>query len=138
MELTRQDRFSLLQLFADGKAHTWWETINLRVRFLKVHQFKFEALFQKSIEDGLIRREENPLTLALRNHKPTDGCIVAYLVEKEDWNYIITEKGDNAFREEKIKRDGDTWFYKNYDRSVDGKFGVNKYAPLPKNLERIN
>jgi hypothetical protein len=138
MELSRQDRFSLLQLFADGKAHTWWETINLGVRFLKVHQYTFEAMLQQAMNDELIRREDSPTSLALRNQKPADGCIVAYLVEKQDWNYILTAKGDKAFREEKIIRDGDTWFYNNYDRSLDGKFGVNKYAPLPKNLQRID
>ncbi len=45
-------------------------------------------------------------------------------------SFIITYKGDQCLRDEQITRHGDYLYYKNFDRTVDGKWGINKFKPL--------
>jgi hypothetical protein len=135
----REHIFNLLCLFGDDKPHSWMESVNLGTRLFvhipiknrqfKTHQAKFEAFFQKSIEYGIIEMV------------PTDYIIKArtknnYMISKEDYNYKLSEKGDGLLRQEQAEREADRAFYYNmFDRSVDGKFGVDAFAPLtPTNL----
>ncbi len=113
--MRRLERFKVLQLFGDGKPHNWFETIFLGVQYLKVHQNEFERLFRRTVENNLVRRVYKASSY------------------KDDY-YILAERGEQCFREEQIERGGDYSYYKNYDRSVHGKYGVDHFAPLPKNL----
>jgi hypothetical protein len=111
--MRRIERYKLLQIFGDGQPHNWFEVINLGVRFLKIHQYDFESLFQQAIID-------NGLIVRCSNHN----------FYKDD-DYKITPKGDSCLREEQIARDGDYSYYKHYDRTIDGQYGANHYSPLP-------
>lgn len=113
--MRRLERFKILQLFADGKSHNWFENIFLGVKYLKVHQDEFESLFKRALENGIVCRTYD------RAHWKDD-------------NYKITTIGEECFRAEQIMRGGDYNFYKHYDRSVSGTYGVDHFAPLPKSL----
>ncbi len=136
MEMNRTNQFKLLSLFADGKPHSWFETINLgtwsflrvkRDRKYRTHQHKFEAFLNEALEYGLIRRVETAQTQALRLQK-------SYVIEPGDFAYQITEKGDECFRNEAIAQGGDSLFYKTFDRTSQG---FDRFAPLPKGLKPI-
>ena len=113
--MRRLERFKILQLFADGKPHNWFENTFLGVKHLKVSQNEFERLFKRALENNLVRR-------------------VYSKVHYKDDEYIITDLGEECFRAEQIMRGGDYSFYKHYDRSVSGEYGVDHFAPLPKSL----
>jgi len=117
--MRRLERFKFLQVFGDGNPHNWFEVIFLGVQFLKVKQDHFENLFKRALENNLIRRQ----------------------FKNSTWNgdeYLITPRGDLCLREEQIARAGNYSYYKNYDRTVHGKWGVDHFAPLPKNMRQAN
>lgn len=118
MPLKRLDRYKILQIFGDGNPHNWFEVINLGVRHLKLHQYKFEKLFKRCMEYNLIKREWR-----------------AY-ANKDDY-YTITPKGDECLRGEAIARAGDVSYYKYFDRSIKGKWGLDKFAPIPNGYKRV-
>ena len=90
----------------------------------KTHQAKFEAFFQKAIEYGIIEMIPTPSVIKQRTKK-------SYMVSKEDFNYKLSAKGDDLLRKEQAEREADRAFYYNlFDRSVDGEFGVDRFAPL--------
>lgn len=117
--MRRLERFRLLQLFGDGKPHDWFNTVFLGVTHLKVHQDEFESLFKRTLENGLVRRMYNKA-----NWKDDD--------------YILAPRGEGCLREEQIDRGGDYEYYKKYDRSIHGQYGVDHFAPLPKGLTSTN
>lgn len=134
--MNKDIRFKLLALFADGKTHSWFETINLGTwTFLRVksdlkyktHQQKFERFLNQALEYGLVKRVETEKTQALRLQK-------SYVIEPGDFAYQITEKGDECFRNEAIAQGGDSFFYKTFDRTSKG---FDRFAPLPKGLKPI-
>lgn len=130
--MTRIQRYKFLQIFGDGKPHSWYEVINLGVRLLKVHQYTFENdIFTKALSDGLIYRTDTPETLATKakQEQHTSGYFLGN--NWTDYDYTITPKGDECLRNEQIARDGDYSYYRNYDRTVHGKYGVDHFAPLP-------
>ncbi len=114
MELKRLDRYFFLQTFGDGKPHTWNEVVWFCIvrRGQKPNQV-FSFIQNTIINHRLVRRVGN------------------YSEYKLD-SYIITDKGDVCLRDEQIARHGDYTFYKNFDRTVHGKWGIDKFAPLPK------
>ena len=117
--MRRLERFKFLQLFGDGQPHDWFNTIFLGVKYLNVHQNKFEKLFKSALENGLVRR-------------------VYKAAQCKDDQYIIAERGEECLREEQIARGGNYEYYKKYDRSVHGQYGVDHFAPLPKGLTPSN
>ena len=130
----RQNIFNLLCLFGDNKPHGWMEVVNLGTRLFvnvpiekgrhKTHQAKFEAFFQKAIEYGIIEMIPTEYVIKQRTKN-------SYMISKEDFNYKLSEKGDRLLRQEQAQREADLAFYYNlFDRSVDGKWGVDTFAPL--------
>jgi hypothetical protein len=115
--VTRIQRYKLLQIFGDGKPHNWFEVIFFGVQFLKVRQSFFEKLFTRALEYGLLVR-------------------LGQASNTKDDNYQITAKGDECLRGEQMSRAGDPSYYKYFDRSIDGAFGLNHYAPLAKGLKK--
>ena len=115
----RLERFKILQLFGDGQPHDWFNTVFLGVKYLDVNQTEFERLFKRALENSLVRR-------------------VYKAAHWKDDNYIIAERGEECLRDEQIARGGDVEYYKKYDRSVHGKYGVDHFAPLPKSLTPID
>jgi hypothetical protein len=130
----RQNIFNLLCLFGDDKLHPWMEAVNLGTRLFlnvpiqnkqfKTHQAKFEAFLQKAIEYGII------------DMIPTDYVIKArtrdsYIISKEDFVYKLSAKGDRLLRQEQAEREAEKAFYYHlFDRTVNGKWGVDTFAPL--------
>jgi len=134
--MTRKERFKLLQLFGDRKSHTWFNIIFLGVNHLKVKQSYFEdKIFVKAMQDGLIRRIENKYTTGTRAYPSKDG--IGYALTWKQFDYILTDRGDECLREELLARE-ESDFTRNFDRSVSGKYGLDRYAPLPKGLEKID
>jgi hypothetical protein len=139
----RENIFNLICLFGDDKPHGWMEVVNLGTRlFVSVpiqnrkypnHQAKFEAFFQKAIEYGIIEMIPTEYVIKQRARN-------SYMISKEDFNYKLSERGDRLLRQEQAERESDRAFYYNlFDRSVDGEFGVDKFAPLtPTNLNIKN
>lgn len=133
----RESIFQLLCLFGDFKEHSWLESVNLGTRLFlhfppgkyKTHQAKFEAFLQKSIEYGIIEMIPTPYIIKERTKK-------TYQISKHDYNYKLSAKGDRLLRQEQAEREADRAFYYNlFDRSVDGEFGVDRFAPLtPTNM----
>jgi hypothetical protein len=135
----RENVFNLLCLMGDDKPHGWMECINLGTRLFvhipiehhqyKTHQAKFEAFFQKAIEYGIIDMIPTEYIIKERLKK-------VYQISKHDYNYKLSAKGDKLLRQEQAEREADRAFYYNlFDRSVDGKWGVDTFAPLtPTNL----
>jgi hypothetical protein len=130
----RQNIFNLLCLFGDDKLHPWMECINLGTRLFldvpiighryKTHQDKFEAFFQKAIEYGIIEMIPTEYIIKQRTRN-------SYMISKEDFVYKLSPKGDRLLRQEQAERESDRAFYYNmFDRSVDGEFGVDRFAPL--------
>ena len=135
----RQNVFNLLCLFGDDKPHGWMEVVNLGTRLFlnipiqyhqfKTHQEKFEAFLQKAIEYGIIDMLPTEYVTKTRTQH-------SYQISKHDYNYKLSAKGDRLLRQEQAEREADNAFYYNlFDRSVDGDFGVDRFAPLtPTNL----
>jgi len=134
----RQNIFNLLCLFGDDKPHSWMETVNLGTRFFanipiqnhqyKTHQEKFEAFFQKAIEYGIIEMIATPYVIKERTKK-------VYQISKHDFNYKLSEKGDRLLRQEQAERTNDGFYYNMFNRSTEGDFGIDRFAPLtPTNL----
>jgi hypothetical protein len=130
--MKRIERFKFLQIFGDGKPHNWFEIVFLGVNFLKVHQFTFEKIFKQALDCNLIRRVETPEVKSwlarMADHKK--GIFVG--PSWQDYEYIITETGDQCLREEQIQRAGDHDYYSSFDRTIEGKNGLDRFAPLPK------
>ena len=135
----RSSVFQLLCLLGDFKEHPWMEVVNLGTRLFvnypienrrfKTHQAKFEAFFQKAIEYGIVEMIPTPYVIKERTKK-------TYQISKHDFNYKLSAKGDALLRQEQAERESDNAFYYNlFDRTVDGKWGVDTFAPLtPTNL----
>lgn len=135
----RETVYNLLCLFGDDKLHPWMECINLGTRLFlsvpiqnrryKTHQAKFEAFLQKGIEYGLIEMIATPSVIKQRSQK-------TYMISKEDFNYKLSAKGDRLLRKEQAERESDRAFYYNmFNRSTEGEFGVDRFAPLtPTNM----
>jgi hypothetical protein len=135
----RENIFNLLCLFGDDKPHGWMEVVNLgtrlfvnipiRNRQFKTHQAKFEAFFKKAIEYGIIEMIPTQYVIKQRTKN-------SYMISKEDFVYKLSTKGDGLLRQEQAEREADRAFYYNmFDRTVDGEFGVDKFAPLtPTNM----
>jgi len=130
----RENIFNLLCLFGDDKPHGWMECVNLGTRLFvnvpiqnkqfKTHQAKFEAFFQKAIEYGIIEMIPTQYVIKQRTKN-------SYMISKEDFVYKLSAKGDQLLREEQAEREADRAFYfRMFDRSVDGEFGVDRFAPL--------
>lgn len=135
----RQNIFNLLCLFGDDKPHFWLEVVNLGTRLFvdipiqnkqcKTHQVKFEIFLQKATEYNIIEMIPTEYIIKQRTKN-------SYMISKEDYLYKLSTKGDRLLRQEQAEREADRSFYYNmFDRTVDGKFGVDKFAPLtPTNL----
>jgi hypothetical protein len=128
----RYSIFQLLCLFGDDKPHGWVETINLGTRLFvnypagkfKTHQAKFEAFLQKAIEYGII--DMTPTDYIINARKQT-----RYMISKEDYNYKLSKKGDELLRQEQAERESDkAFYYRQFDRTVEGKFGADYFSPL--------
>ena len=133
--MTRKERFKLLQLFGDRKSHDWFNIIFLGVTHLKMRQSYFEdRVFKQAIQDGLIRRIDTRNIRAIRLNPSKEG--IAYAITWSQFDYILTDRGDACLREELLERE-ESDFTRNFDRSISGKNGLNKYAPLPNGLEKI-
>lgn len=114
MQLKRLDRYHFLQIFGDAKPHSWTEVgwfclVRMNLKPKEVIPFVQNIV----INHGLIKR------------------LNKYEEFKMD-SFIITTKGDQCLREEQIARQGDYTFYKYFDRTVKGKWGLDRFAPLTK------
>ena len=143
----RENVFKILCLFGDNLEHPWMEVINLGTRLFldspvngfKTHQAKFEAFFAKAVNNGLVDVIDTPEVRRLRDiEKPVSGHYTTPMISKEDFNYKLSKKGDKMLRQEQAERTGDSFFFNLYDRGVDTPFGVDKFAPLPKNLKKVD
>ena len=124
-------RYKFLQIFGDALPHSWFEVIFLGCQHLKMKQTLFEPrIFKQALADGLIRRQDNKETLLIKSQLEQHTTGVFLGADWKQYDYIITDKGDECLRNEQIKRDGDYSYYKNYDRTVHGKYGVDHFAPL--------
>lgn len=133
--MTRIQRYKFLQMFGDALPHSWYEVIFLGCQHLKMHQYVFEAkIFKRALTDGIIQRVESKesqiMHVAMAEHD--SGFFVGPAWQQYD--YKITAKGDECLRNEQISRDGDYTYYKKYDRTVHGQYGVDHFAPLPNGL----
>jgi hypothetical protein len=114
MQLKRIDRYLLLQIFGDGKPHSWNEVVWFCIVRLNLKPKQISPFLQNAvINHQLIKR-------------------VGFTSDLKGDSFIITTKGDECLRDEQIARDGDYTYYKFFDRTVDGEWGVNKFAPIPK------
>jgi hypothetical protein len=130
----RQNIFNLLCLFGDDKPHGWMEVVNLGTRLFlnipiqnhqfKTHQAKFEAFLQKGIEYGVIEMIPTQYVIKARTRK-------SYMISKEDFVYKLSAKGDRLLRQEQAERESENSFYYNlFNRSTEGDFGIDRFAPL--------
>ena len=135
--MTRIQRFKFLQIFGDGNPHNWFEVIFLGVKFLKIHQTQFEAIFKKALADGLIRRvaDAKAQQVALDMAEHEDGIFVG--LDWRQYHYVVTPSGDECLRNEQIARHGDISYYMYYDRTLNGSNGLQKYAPIPKGFKPV-
>ena len=140
IQWNRPNIFKMLCLFGDDKLHGWTEVINIGTRLFldiriehheyKTHQAKFEEFLKKGVNYGIIDKIDTPDTISERQKD-------RYLIEKEDFNYKLSKKGDRLLRQEQAERTGDSFFFSLYDRGVHTPFGVDKFAPLPSSLKKI-
>lgn len=118
-----EEDYRLLSIFADGKPHDWWSTIYIGVHSLKIRQSRFERLLQRAAEYGWIYR-------------------VGLAAVLQDDQLQLGRKGDLYFRDMAIRRTGDFRYYKYFNREEQSQgfseFGLDKFAPLPKNLQKID
>lgn len=136
--MSRLERFHFLSYFGSGLAIPYFQAIQIGTLYISnpttqvrydiritkrnkgqaYYQWEFERMFNKALADGLIKRVENARIKAMKLEE-------FFLIEKEDYDYQITEKGDACLRAEQIQRDGDYSFYKNFDRTLDGAAKIN-------------
>jgi len=135
--MTRTERFKFLQLVGDRKPHDWFNVIFLGVNHLKMKQSNFEKLFKKALSCGLIKKIDNRFTLATKNNSLNSKQGIAYSLTWEQYDYILTDRGDACLREELLEREGESDYTRHFNRSTDGKYGLDRYAPLPKGLTKI-
>ena len=135
--MKRIERYKFLQIFGDDKPHNWFEVVFLGVNFLKVHQFTFEKHMKQALADGLIRRVATPeiLVILAKMEEHKKGFFVG--PDWKQYDYRITPLGDECLRGEQISRAGDHDYYSNFDRSIDGKDGLDRFAPLPKGVKPL-
>ena len=122
--MTRLERYNFLCLFGDNRPHNWYNIIFLSVHAMKKHQKIIEGYIKKFLEDGLIKRVDNPEVINDRLKKQ-------YVISPDMFLYQITSKGDECLRNEQAIRTGDNFYYKGFDRDPKN----NKYADnirLPK------
>ena len=108
-----RDTYRLLSLFGDAAEHSFFNTVKMGCILLKVSERKLEKLFkEKLLASGWVRR----------CHKSWSPRL--------DY-YQLTKKGDACFREVQVWRvtrsghtDDTLNHFRNFDRSVDGKYGV--------------
>lgn len=137
----RTNVYKLVSIFGDGLEHPWMEVINIGTRYFldapintrihKTHQAKFEAFLKKGVNYGLIKKVDTKANQQARRQD-------TYMISEKDYNYKITTAGDIILRHELGIRSGDHFYAQLFDRSIDGAFGVDKFAPLPRNLKKIN
>jgi hypothetical protein len=134
----RENVYKLISLFGDNLEHPWMEVINIGTRYFvevpintkrhKTHQDKFEEFFKKGVTYGLIEKVDTKHNQQIRLQRE-------WQLQPEDYNYKITRKGDALLRNELAERSGDSFYAHMYDRTIDGKFGINTFAPLqPTNI----
>lgn len=119
MQLKRLERYYFLQIFGDGKEHTWNEVawfciVRLNLKPVQVIPFVQNMI----INHRLIRR-------------------ISRTSEFKQDSYMITERGDECLRLEQIARDGDYTYYKFFDRTESGPWGLDKFAPLPPGYKEV-
>jgi len=128
----REPIFNLLCIFGDGQSHEWLEVINLGTRLFlstlaakkyKTHQAKFEDFFKKAVNYGLVDKIETDYIRTIKAQR-------TYQLDEKDYLYKISAKGDHLLRLEQASRTGDYSYFQNYDRTLDGKYGMDRYAPL--------
>lgn len=140
--MTRLERYHLLCYFGGGKPIPYYQVIQIGTLYISdpsqkvrydihitkrkqgqaYYQWEFERMFRCGLKDGLIKRMDNDNTNSMRREK-------VYLIEEQDFDYQITEKGDECLRNEQIARAGATGYYKYFDRQVDSKYQDNIRAP---------
>lgn len=130
--MTRIQRYKFLQIFGDAKPHNWFEVIFLGCQHLKIRQVDFEPkIFKKALADGIIYQTDNAETLARKQVGEQIKTGIWVGPAWQEYDYIISPKGDECLRNEQIARDGDYSYYKNFDRTLHGKWGTDHFAPLP-------
>ena len=136
--MKRIERFKFLQLFGDKSPHDYFNIVFLGVTHLKMKQSYFEdKVFSQAMRDGLINRKDTRNTLAIKNNPTNFKEGIAYAITWQQFDYILTDLGDKCLREELLERE-ESNFTRNFDRSIEGKHGLDRYAPLPKGLEKID
>jgi hypothetical protein len=135
--MRRIERYNFLSIFGGGKPIDYVSLIQIGTLHFanpqnrkdiyigsstfsnaKTFQQVFERILYEAIEYGLVKRVENYRTRQLRL-QPT------YQISKEDWDYQITQRGDECLRIEQIERAGDYSFYKKFDRTLDSAAKIN-------------
>lgn len=129
----RENIFNLLCIFGDNKPHEWMEVINLGTRlFVNIpintkhhatHQAKFEEFFKKAVNYGLVNKLSTKYIQTIKTQN-------SYQLDEKDYVYKLSAKGDRLLRQEQAERTADGFYYNMFDRSVDGKFGIDRFAPL--------
>jgi hypothetical protein len=117
--MTRLERYNLLCIFGDGRAHTYVNVIFLGVGSMKIPQYKFEKILSRALEYGLVKRVDSVDSVALRTRKQ-------YVIDPACFDFQITSKGDEILRLEQIERKGDYNWYKNFDRTDAAR---DKFSP---------
>jgi hypothetical protein len=84
----------------------------------KTFQQVFEYMLHEALEYGLVRRVENEKIRLIRLQPE-------YQISPMDWDYQITNRGDECLRNEQIERAGDVFYYKNFDRTLDSAKKIN-------------
>jgi len=115
--MNRIERFRLLAIFADNKAHSCFEIINFGAVLLNKTQRRVEKVFKRELlENGLVYR-----------------CGKSGLFHTD--NFQISSKGDEAFRVMQIdfysrtKLTDDIYhYYKYFDRDTQSKIGESKIS----------
>lgn len=130
--MTRIQRYKFLQIFGDAKPHNWFEVIFLGCQHLKIRQVDFEPkIFKKALADGLIRQVDTDKTILRKSQALEHKEGIFIISQWQDFDYQITELGDECLRNEQIARDGDYTYYKKFDRTLHGQWGTDHFAPLP-------
>lgn len=125
MSVPEETDFKFLSIFGDGKSHNWFEIIYLGTIYLNVRQSYTEKLLHRAVvNNGWLKRNNIGPSL------------------KED-TISLTEKGDLYFRAMSIRRKPEEYrLYKYFNRNEESEgltsFGMDKIAPLPKNLQKID
>lgn len=129
MSMTRLERYHFLCYFGGGNPIPWAQVIQIGTLYIadpttkirydiritkrkggKVfYQWEFQRMLSDGLRNGLVKKVENAYTKAMRLQP-------AYLIEEQDYDYQITEKGDECLRAEQMARAGDTGYYKYFKR----------------------